>query len=186
MSRIIYDSDDGNILPNNNMSEGVKETKITAVIQKRKRKRIITSDDEESISESKKEDADEKKSSNTSQSVLSRENSTSTNSLSSSYSSDYASENLSDLGCNLNDILPKNKKRQAANNGLSHRLTKESENGDLNEIIDNGMGTSSNVPDRKTKAGTIRKESTRCKEESGTDSDSDSLDGFIVDDDDIE
>ena len=185
MTRIIYDTD-----------EEISSTRPA------KRRRIIIDDDSDETSTTlSKSDESETNSSdsspesknssspdsstNTSSYRLSRStSSTSSTSLSSDGSIEYVNENLSDLGCNLNDILPNNRRRYAAQNGQCRRLTNDSANDDINEIIDEGMGTSSNVPDRKTKAGTFRKESTRGKEEAGSDSDSDSLDGFIVNDND--
>ena len=177
MTRIIYDTD-----------EEISSTRPA------KRRRIIIDDDSDETSttlsksdesETNSPDSSPDSSTNTSSYKLSRSaSSTSSTSLSSDGSIEYVNENLSDLGCNLNDILPNNRRRYAAKNGQCRRLTNDSANDDINEIIDEGMGTSSNVPDRKTKAGTFRKESTRGKEESGSDSDSDSLDGFIVNDND--
>lgn len=185
MTRVIYDTDE----------------EISSM-QPAKRRRIIIDDESDETStilsksdesgtnslvsspESKNSSSPESSKESSSYKLSRSTSSSSSASLSSDGSSEYVSENLSNLGCNLNDILPNNRKRYEAKNGQCRRLTKDSTNDDINEIIDEGMGTSSNVPDRKTKAGTFRKESTRGKEESGSDSDSDSLDGFIVNDND--
>ena len=187
MTRVIYDTDE-----EISSRQPAKRRRIIIDDESDETSTILSNSDESetksvaSSPESNSSSSQESSSSPESSSYnLSRSTSSSSSaSLSSDGSSECVSENISNLGCNLNDILPNNRKRYEAKNGQCRRLTKDGTNDDINEIIDEGMGTSSNVPDRKTKAGTFRKESTREKEESGSDSDSDSLDGFIVNDND--